>query len=85
MSAFVANVCISCSEYDFCHKLTQNEIDSAEWSYLFSAEETSTFTPSRTTYSLTVYCTEPNINPQILTEQSFVVKDNKNECKCLEK
>lgn len=82
MSAFVSKVCISSSHYGFCHYLTQNEIVLNEWSYLFGANETKEFTPCRTTYSLTVYCTEPNINPQILTEQLFEVKDNKNECCC---
>ena len=82
MSSFVSKVCISCSQYAFCHNLTQNSIDTTEWSYLFPAEETDKFLPNRTTYSLTVYCTEPNINPQILTEQLFEVKDNKNKCKC---
>lgn len=82
MAGFVAKVCISCSRYNFCHYLTQSEVDSAEWSYLFEAEETKNFIAGRTSYSLTVHCTDPKINPQILTEQLFEVKANKDECCC---
>lgn len=80
VASFVDKVCISCSSHNFCHYLTKNEVDTAEWKYLFSAEETIKFKPIRTSYSLTIHSTEKTIDPQILTEQLFEVRENSNPC-----
>lgn len=84
MSTFVDKVCISSSRHGFCHYLTRSETVSNEWSYLFTSQESRALAVGRGTYSLTVHCTEPNIDPQILPDQLFEVKANNNECCCQE-
>ena len=74
----ITSVHISCKELNFCHELQKDAQDTRKWSYLFTSSETKTFKPISTTYSLTAHNAIPELDPQILANEHFVVKRNEN-------
>lgn len=74
----ITGVKISCNVLGFCHALSQDPTNTARWYYVFTSGETSAFNAYKTTYSLTVTTSISDIETQILANQLFEVKQNRN-------
>lgn len=81
VAEFVTAIYISCKTLDFCHALTKNN-DTGNWEYSFYENETKEFPKILTTYSVTIHSSIPDLEPQILINQTFEVYENKNKQTC---